>query len=586
MKDQAGIKENIDFNIPEERDIYRHSTSHVLAHAVKELFPGAKLAIGPAIEDGFYYDFDVDCSFTPEDLEKIEEKMAEIIKNKIPFKREEISKDDAVQLFTEKGEIYKLELLKDLESDTVSIYRNDDFVDMCRGPHLADTGCIKSFKLLSIAGAYFRGDEKNKMLQRIYGTAFPDKKSLKIYLNRLEEAKKRDHRLIGKNLDLFSTQEEAGAGLIFWHPKGARIRQLVEDFWKQEHFKRGYDFLYIPHILKMDLWQKSGHLDFYKENMYSPMEIDNQKYIVKPMNCPGHILIYKSSLKSYRDLPLRWGELGTVYRYERSGVLHGMMRVRGFTQDDAHIFCTPQQLEGEIIQVLDLSDFMMKTFGFKYKVYLSTRPEKYVGSLENWDKATAALKAALEKCQIPYEVDPGEGVFYGPKIDIKMIDALGRGWQGPTTQVDFNLPERFDVTYKDSEGKDAQVVMIHRTVLGSMERFIGVLIEHYGGDFPCWLSPIQARLVVVKKDLNDYAEVICKKLKDIGIRAEFDSRDEKLGWKIRNAEKEKIPYVLVIGEKEASQGTVNVRVRKTQKQEEMTVEEFISQVEAENRAKQ
>lgn len=569
--------EKVDLNSKEGLELYRHSAAHVMAAAVKALYPNTKFSIGPAIEDGFYYDFDADISFTPEMLVDIEAKMKEISKQKLPFERTEVTREEAEKRFTESGDVYKVEILKDIPAgEIVTLYTCGDFCDLCRGPHVPHTGYIKFFKLLSVAGAYFKGDENNKMLQRIYGTAFPDKKDLRAHIERLEEAKKRDHRIIGKELDLYSIQEEAGPGLVFWHPKGAMLRHLVEDFWKKEHFKRGYDLVNIPHVLKMDLWKKSGHLDFYSENMFSPMEVDNNKYIAKPMNCPGHILIYKSDLRSYRDLPLRWAELGTVYRYERSGVLHGMMRVRGFTQDDAHIFCTPQQVESEVKEVLELTGVMLKTFGFEFKVYLSTRPEKYVGTDENWAQATEALKLALENSDIAYEVDPGEGVFYGPKIDIKLIDALGRGWQGPTIQVDFNLPERFDVNYRDKEGKESQVVMIHRTVLGSMERFIGVLTEHYAGDFPLWLAPEQVRILAMSEIGQEAAKKFAKELKMQEIRVKNDTKEDKLGKKIRNAEKDKIPYVAVIGEKEAAEGKVNVRSRKTKEQTLMSMDDFVA----------
>lgn len=443
---------------------------------------------------------------------------------------------------------------------------------------MPSTGAIKAFKLLDIAGAYWRGDEHNKMLQRIYGTSFPDKEQQDLYIKNLEEAKKRDHRRLGRELDLFSVHEMAGPGLIYWHPKGACIRNTIEEFWRREHIRRGYDLVYIPHIAKLDLWKRSGHWEFYRKNMYAPMEIDTDQYIIKPMNCPGHILMYKTRIRSYRDLPMRWAELGTVYRYERSGVLHGMMRVRGFTQDDAHLFCTPEQLKNEIQGVLELAHFMMKTFGFEYEIYLSTRPPKYVGTIENWDRATDALEGALKEMKLKYTIDPGAGVFYGPKIDIKLIDALGRGWQGPTIQVDFNLPDRFDVNYTGADGKEHRVVMIHRTVLGSMERFIGVLIEHYAGRFPLWLAPTQAILLTITSNQIEYANTIKEKLAGLGFRVETNISPEKINAKIRDAELAKIPYMAIIGDKEACQGTVSIRKHRSGDQGSCTVDEFVKKL--------
>ncbi|MDP8217249.1 MAG: threonine--tRNA ligase [Candidatus Theseobacter exili] len=554
----------------------RHSTAHVMAQAVKRLFPGVKVAIGPAINDGFYYDFDLEKPFVPEDLDRIEVEMRKIIDKDSAFIRDEISKEEAIDLFQDMKEPYKLELLEEIPDKEVSIYKNDDFTDLCRGPHLASTGKIQAFKLLSIAGAYWRGDEKNKMLSRIYGTAFLDEKSLAKYIDALEEAKKRDHRKLGKELDLFSIQQNAGPGLIFWHPRGARVRDIIETFWKKEHYRRGYELVYGPHISKIDLWKISGHIDFYKENMYSPMDVDEDQYIVKPMNCPGHILIFKSRLRSYRDLPIRMAELGTVYRYERSGVLHGMMRVRGFTQDDAHIFCTPDQMKEEIEGVIDLTRFMMTTFGFDYKVYLSTRPEKFVGTLDNWERSTNALRDALESCGLEYEVDPGEGVFYGPKIDIKLIDAIGRTWQGPTIQVDFNIPERFQVDYIGQDGESHRVVMIHRAVLGSLERFMGILIEHYAGAFPLWLAPEQVRILPINQELIGHAEELASKMMQQDIRAKVDGTNEKMGMKIRNAQVEKIPYMVVVGKREIEQGTISVRDRKKGELGSMSLEDFLN----------
>lgn len=547
-----------------------------MAHAVKDLFPDVKLAIGPATDEGFYYDIDRDVPFTPGDLEKIEKRMKEIIKKNNPFVRKDISKTEAIELFKKMGEDYKVELLQEIEDDFVSVYEEDGFIDLCRGPHLAKTGMIKAFKLLSIAGAYWRGDEKNKMLQRIYGTAFDNKEDLNAYLNFLEEVKKRDHRKLGKELDLFSLSDEIGPGLILWHPNGAIIRKTIEDFWRNEHLKADYKILYTPHIAKLNLWQRSGHWDFYRENMYSPMEIEGIDYELKPMNCPFHINIYKSSLRSYRELPIRYAELGTVYRYERSGVLHGLLRVRGFTQDDAHIFCREDQIENEILNILDFTLFILRTFGFdSYDIYLSTRPEKYVGTLDNWDRATNALKQALEKKGLSYQVDPGEGVFYGPKIDIKIKDSLNRSWQCSTIQVDFNNPERFDVVYKGSDGKEHRPIMIHRALMGSLERFFGILVEHYAGAFPLWLSPIQVSVLTIAERHDDFAKKIYKALKENDIRAEINLENEKIGYKIREATVKKIQYLVIIGDKEVSENKITVRKRSGDNIGPFTIEEFV-----------
>ncbi|MEK6656157.1 MAG: threonine--tRNA ligase, partial [Nitrospirota bacterium] len=555
---------------------------HIMAEAVKELFPDARLAIGPAIEDGFYYDFDVERPFTPEDLEKIEKRMQDIIKRNAPFVREEISKNNAVKLFGAKGEIYKVELISELNDETVSIYRQGNFIDLCRGPHVPSTGKIKAFKLLSTAGAYWRGSEKNKMLQRIYGTAFLTKEEIELYLKKLEEIRKRDHRRLGKELDLFSINEDAGGGLILWHPKGAVIRKTIEDFWRNEHYKNGYELVYTPHMARLDVWRTSGHWDFYRENMYSPMAIDDVEYEIKPMNCPFHIMIYNSHKRSYRELPIKFAELGTVYRYERSGVLHGLMRVRGFTQDDAHIFCRPEQLEDEILKILDFTLYMLKTFGFsEYDIYLSTRPEKYVGALENWEKATNALRLALESKGLKYEIDPGEGVFYGPKIDLKIKDVLGRAWQCTTIQVDFNLPERFDVTYNGEDNKPHQAIMIHRALMGSLERFFGVLIEHYAGAFPVWLSPVQAVIMTITDSQIEYAKGIAELLKKEGIRAESDFRGEKIGFKIREAQLMKAPYMLIIGDKEVKAGAIAVRTRKGEDLGQIEIDVFLNKIKKE-----
>ena len=564
-------------------EIYRHSTSHLMAQAVKQLFPEAKVAIGPAVDDGFYYDFDIDHPFTPEDLEKIERKMAELVKADAPFVRNEVTKDEAIRFFSERGEQYKVEILRDLpDGERISQYQQGDFVDLCRGPHVPSTGKIKAFKLLTIAGAYWRGDERNKMLQRIYGTSFPSQKELTAHLEKIEEAKRRDHRKLGKELDLFSIHQEAGAGLIYWHPKGAVLRRVIEDFWKDTHVERGYDLVTIPHIAHSSLWRTSGHYDFYRENMYT-LGIDEEEYVLKPMNCPGHILIYKNKVHSYRDLPIRYAELGTVYRYERSGTLHGMLRVRGFTQDDAHIFCTPEQLVKEVVGVLDLTEYMLKTFGFEhYSVELSVRDpnnkQKYAGTDEQWQRAEEALIEALRMKGLLYKRMEGEAVFYGPKIDTKLIDALGRGWQGPTTQFDFNLPSRFDVAYVGEDGKKHHVYMVHRTVLGSMERFVGALIEHYAGVFPTWLSPVQVKILPIGDRHIDYARQIESALRKQKFRPEVDARDEKISQKIRVAQVEQIPYMLIIGDKEVAEQTVSLRHRRKGDVGSLTIEQLLCQL--------
>lgn len=566
-------------------NILRHSTAHVMAKAVRDLFGGdVKVAIGPSIENGFYYDFLRSQPFTPEDFEAIENRMEEIIAGNAAFVRSEVSYEEAKALFTDQDEKFKLELLEGLEGETISIYTLDDFVDLCRGPHLPDTKAIKAFKLLRVAGAYWRGDEKRDVLQRIYGTAFFDAKELKKYLNTLEEAKKRDHRRLGKELELFTIQDQIGPGLILWLPKGARMRRLIEDYWKDEHYRHDYELLYTPHIARQDLWKTSGHLDFYSENMYSPMSIDEVDYQLKPMNCPFHIGVYKTQKRSYREFPIRWAELGTVYRYERAGALHGLMRVRGFTQDDAHIFCRPDQLEDEIFNILDLNMLILKTLGFsEYDIYLSTKPEKYVGNDENWERATNALKQALEKKGLSYMIDPGEGVFYGPKIDIKIKDQLGRSWQCSTIQVDFNLPDRFEISYTGADNAEHQPIMIHRALMGSLERFIGVLIEHYAGAFPLWFAPVQGRILNITDDQADYCEEIYKKLRAAGLRIEKDLRNEKLNYKIREAQLQKTPYMLIVGDKEKETETVTVRKRDGKNLPPMTVAEFIQKVEEECR---
>ena len=563
--------------------LIRHTAAHVMAEAVQDIYPDAKVTIGPVIENGFYYDFDYSRGFTPEDLEKIEAKMKEIVAQKKPVTRKKVSRETAIQTFADEGEDYKVEIISDLPPDEqITIYEQGEWHDLCRGPHAPSTGEVKAFKLLSTAGAYWRGDEKKPMLQRIYGTAFWNNKDLKKYLERLEEAKKRDHRKVGRELDLFSIQDEVGAGLVLWHPKGSRVRRVIEDFWRDQHDRAGYELLYTPHIANLDLWKTSGHIYFYHENMYPPMELENTQYQIKPMNCPFHIMIYKTDLRSYRDLPLRWAEIGTVYRHERSGVLHGLLRVRGFSQDDAHIFCRPDQITQEVLGVLDLTVLFLKTFGFdEYEVYLSTRPEKFVGTVDVWDKATEALRDALDSKGLEYEMDEGGGAFYGPKIDLKIKDVLGRAWQCSTVQVDFNLPERFDMSYIGDDNSRHQPIMIHRAIFGSMERFFGVLVEHYGGAFPLWLSPVQVRVATIGDEQNDYGEEIFKILKDRKIRVEKDFRNEKLGFKVREAQVEKVPYLLVIGNKEVEQGTVSPRKLGGKNMASMRIEEFIDSLHSE-----
>jgi threonyl-tRNA synthetase len=574
----------LDQDTPEARKIYRHSMAHILAHAVKRIFPHAKLGIGPAIEEGFYYDFDVELH--TQDLERISSEMRKIIKEDYPFKRIEMGVEEARRLLEEQNEPYKLELLEEIaqgqnEDFKVSFYKHGDFIDLCLGPHLPSTGLVKHFKLLDIAGAYWRGNETREMLQRIYGTAFLRKKDLDDFLKRREEASKRDHRLLGTELDLFSIHPQAGPGLVLWHPKGALIRHLIEDFWRKEHYKRGYQLVYSPHIARLDLWKISGHWDFYRDSMYSPINVEGQDYLLKPMNCPFAVLMFKSKTRSWRDLPLRWAELGTVYRYERSGVLHGMLRVRGFTQDDAHIFCRPDQLEDEIIGVIELAQFMLGAFGYKdYRLELSVRDvagkEKYIGDDRVWEMAESALSEALKKKGLDYLRMEGEAKFYGPAIDIKVKDALGRAWQGPTIQVDFNFPERFDINYIGKDGLPHRVVMIHRTVLGAMERFVGGLVEHYGGAFPPWLSPVQVVVLPITDEHTDYATTVAKRLKEEGIRVEVDSTSKTLSYRIRRAQLQKIPYMLIVGEREKEKGEVALRLRTEEDLGPRPLEEFIS----------
>jgi threonyl-tRNA synthetase len=563
----------------------RHSAAHVLATAVTELFPDVKVAGGPPIENGFYYDFARDQPFTPDDLERIEARMREIVAARQPFEYQETTHDEARQRFTASGETYKLHFLSQIpEGAKVTYYKNGHFLDLCRGPHVATTGDIGAFKLTHVAGAYWLGSERNEMLQRIYGTAFGTQAELEQHLKNVEEALKRDHRRLGRELEIYSVHEEVGAGLILWHPKGGMLRHVIEGFWKDEHLKRGYQLVYTPHIASEKLYEISGHLQNYADLMYSAMDIDGQPYRCKPMNCPGHIMIYNTRKHSYRDLPLRYAELGTVYRYERSGVLHGMERVRGFTQDDSHIFCTPDQLAGEVAGVLDLMDFLLKAFGYEYTCYLATRPkDKYIGSEEEWAFATDALRAALEQRGLPYEIDEGGGAFYAPKIDVKLRDALGREWQCPTIQVDLNLPKRFGVYYTGPDGQDHEAVMLHRALYGSLERFVGIYIEHTGGEFPVWVAPVQAVIIPANPKAFDYATDTARLLKEGGVRVEVDLRDEKMGAKIRDAEMQKVPYMVVVGPREAEAGTVAPRRKGQGQLDPMSRDALLARIQAETR---
>ena len=555
----------------------RHSTAHLMAEAVQEMFPDAKFGIGPAIQDGFYYDFELPRALTPDDLKDIEKRMRQHQKKNEKFERREVTREEALAIFA--ANPYKVELIERLPQDEViSTYQQGDFLDLCRGPHVNTTRQIGAFKLQSIAGAYWRGDEKRPMLQRIYGTAWPTQEELDDHLHRLEEAQRRDHRRLGKELDLFSVSEEIGPGLILWHPKGAMIRYLVEQFEHQEQLARGYDLVYTPHIASEKIYRTSGHLETYHENMYSPMSIEEVDYYLKPMNCPGHIMIYKNSVHSYRELPIRLAELGTVYRYERSGTLHGMLRVRGFTQDDSHIFCTHDQVVDEVAGVLDLAMHMANVFGYRFEVYLGTRPEKAIGADDIWEEAVDKLKQALDSRALPYKLDEGEGAFYGPKIDIKWLDALGRAWTGPTIQVDFNLPERFDVNYVAEDGERHRVAMIHRTLLGSMERFVGGLVEHYAGAFPAWLAPQQVSIITITDELTPFAEEVQALLKDAGLRSDVDRSAGRMQAKIRNAQLQKVPYMLVVGKREAEAGQVAVRLRSGEDLGAMTVQDFLDLV--------
>jgi threonyl-tRNA synthetase len=566
--------------------ILRHSAAHVMAEAVKDLFPEAKVTIGPAIKNGFYYDFDYERAFEAKDLPSIEKRMAEIIEDDLPLIRTEIPSSEAIEFFRSQGETYKVELIEDLSEEKVSIYKQGNFTDLCRGPHLPTTGKIKAFHLTHVAGAYWRGDETKAMLSRIYGIAFTDQESLDAHLKNLEEAKKRDHRRLGRELDLFSIHEELGAGLILWHPKGGTIRTIIEDFWRQEHYKAGYEIVYSPHIGRAELWQTSGHLDFYRENMYSPMDIDGQDFFIKPMNCPFHIMIYRSRIRSYRELPLRWAEMGTVYRYERSGVLHGLLRVRGFTQDDAHIFCRPDQIENEVLSCLDLTLHLLRSFGFhEYDVILSVRDperkEKYIGDDDMWEMAEGSLVKALERKELSYKSEEGEAVFYGPKIDVKIKDALGRAWQCTTIQFDFNLPERFDMSFIGKDGREHRPYMVHRALLGSLERFFGILIEHYAGAFPVWLAPVQAIILTITDRNIPYGKDLFETLFGAGIRVEPDFRNEKLSFKVREAQTKKIPYMVIIGDKEMETGNVTIRLRDGQNLPPMSPKELIERIEDE-----
>lgn len=570
---EQGVENNL--------DLLRHSTSHLMAQAVRELFPGVKVAIGPSIDTGFYYDFDYPAGFTEDDLVKIEVRMKELVKQDIPMVRKMLKKEEAIEMFRAMGENFKVELIEGIDDPEVSIYTQGNFTDLCRGPHLPSTGKIKAFKLLSLAGAYWRGDEKNKMLTRIYGTAFEDEDSLNDYINFLEEVKKRDHRRLGKELDLFSISDEVGAGLVIYHPNGALLRYMLEDFERKEHLKRGYQFVVGPQILKLDMWKKSGHFENYRENMYFT-KVDDVEYGIKPMNCVSHIMVYRSTIRSYRDLPLRYFELGTVCRHEKSGVLHGLMRVREFTQDDAHIFLRQDQLHQEILNIIEFVRDVMAIFGFQYEMEISTRPEKYIGTVEDWEKAEEALKEVLDSQNLPYDINEGDGAFYGPKIDVKLKDAIGRKWQCATIQCDFALPERFDLSYMDSDGKRKRPVMLHRVILGAIERFMGVLIEHYGGRFPVWLAPTQVIIMNITDEQEPFAQSLYDSMISEGLRAELDLRNEKLGLKIRDGVTKKVPYMVIVGKKEMASGKLSVRVRDGGELKDITAQDFIERVKEDN----
>jgi threonyl-tRNA synthetase len=569
-----------DMTKEERLERMRHSAAHIMAEAVVEMFPDAKLGIGPPIDTGFYYDFELPRTLSTEDLPEIEERMRKRIGSNVPFEPSAITKDEARGMFGDQP--YKIELIDEIpEDEEIGLYRQGEFVDLCHGPHVEKTGEVPEFKLMSVAGAYWRGSEDRPMLQRIYGALFDTKEELEEYLDNLEEAQKRDHRRLGRELDLFSFHEDYGPGLVYWHPKGGRMRTIIEDFWRSAHYAAGYDQVFTPHIGKSTLWETSGHLDFYAENMYSPMDIDGQDYYVKPMNCPFHIQIFKSDIRSYRDLPIRMGELGTVYRYERSGVLHGLLRVRGFTQDDAHIFCTPEQVRAEIERCVDFMMFFLGAFGFdQFHVYLSTRDEKgkWAGSLEDWDMATGTLKDVIEDRKLPYDIDEGGAVFYGPKIDVKMIDAIGREWQCTTIQFDFNLPERFDVSYISEEGSKERPFMVHRALLGSMERFFGVLVEHYAGAFPIWLAPVQATIIPIADRHIEYAQDVAREMRAAGLRVEVDGRNERMQAKIRDAQLQKVPYMLVVGDREAEARAAAVRLRSREDLKALAVTDIIARM--------
>ena len=568
-----------------ELERLRHSTAHVMAAAVRRLFDDVKFDIGPATDDGFYYDFDLPKRLSPEDFPAIEKEMRRIVDEAHSFEEIEVSREEAARIFQDLGQGYKLERLDEIpEGERITLYKCGDFMDLCRGPHLESTGKIRAFKLSSVAGSYFHGIETNPMLQRVYGIVAPSDKELRVILDRIEQAKKRDHRKLGRELDLFSLQEDVGPGLVHWHPRGARARTIIEDYWRQQHLSSGYELLYSPHIGRSFLWETSGHLEFYAENMYAPMEVDGNPYFVKPMNCPFHIEVFRSHTRSYRDLPLRWAELGTVYRYEKSGVLYGLFRVRGFTQDDAHIFCTPEQIEEEIRRTVDFALGILRAFGFsEVSAFLATRPEKAVGDEELWEQATSSLKSALTSTGIPYHEDPGGGAFYGPKIDIKIKDALGRDWQLSTIQFDFNLPERFDLKYVAEDGKEHRPYMVHRALLGSIERFFGILIEHYAGAFPLWIAPEQVRVLPLTENQFDYGASVAGTLEEAGIRVTVDGKSEKIGGKIRRAQKEKVPYMLIVGPKEQESGKISVRERTEGDLGAESVDEFMQRIEKENR---
>ena len=574
-----------DQELSDLRRCIRHSAAHVMADVVTKMFPGVKLAIGPPTDDGFYYDFDLEQPFTTEDLEAIERRMKEVMATNLPFEYREYTRGDALELHAE--EPFKLEVIREIpEDEAISTYRHGEFEDLCAGPHVESTGKIPAFKLLSVAGAYWRGDEHRPMLQRIYGTAFESQQALDEHLERLEEARRRDHRLLGRELDLFSIHDETGPGLIIWHPKGSRVRGIIEDFWKDEHYRAGYELVYTPHIGRSTLWETSGHLEFFKENMFAAMDMDGQDYYLKPMNCPFHIMYYQTGMRSYRDLPMRIGELGSVYRFERGGVLHGLLRVRGMTQDDAHIFCRPDQVEAEVNGVLDLTFHLLRTLGFsEFEVRLSIRPEKAVGESDQWELATNSLRQTLDRRGLPFEVDEGGGAFYGPKIDVHIRDAIGRLWQCTTVQFDFNLPQRFGLSYIGDDGREHQPYMIHRALLGALERFMGVLIEHYGGAFPTWLAPVQATVIPIADRHQEYAAEVQSQLSEAGIRCETDTRNERMNAKIRGAQLQKVPYMLVVGDREAQAKAAAVRLRSGEDLGAMPVEEVKSRILAEVRSR-